>query len=240
MIVLFTDFGLEDPYTGQVKAVLQQKAPGIAVIDMFSNLPRCNTKAAAYLLPAYSKGFKSNTVFLCVVDPGVGSTRAAHILHADQQWFVGPDNGLLEIVMRRARHHALWRLTWQPEKLSNTFHGRDLFAPVAAMLAKGNMPQAERIKTPVSRQDFPDEMFEVVYIDHFGNAITGVRSAAITEGSELSINGHSLTAAMTFSDMKPGEAFWYTNSNGLIEISVNLGRACDELAIKVGDALTVA
>ena len=238
MIVLCTDFGLEGPYTGQVKAVLQQQAPDIPVIDLFSDLPICNPKAAAYLLPAYSQGFETDTVFMCVVDPGVGGARDALILYADQHWFVGPDNGLLEILTRRCAEHELWRITWQPERLSNTFHGRDLFAPVAAMLSTGRMPKVEKIDARQARADYPDELFEIVYIDHFGNAISGLRSTAVSESDVLTISGHKLNAAKTFSDMNPGQAFWYANSNGLVEISVNLGRACDVLGLKIGDAFT--
>lgn len=238
MIVLCTDFGLEGPYTGQVKAVLQQQAPDVAVIDLFSDLPTCNPKAAAYLLPAYSQGFETDTVFMCVVDPGVGSARDALVLYADQYWFVGPDNGLFEILTRRASQYDIWRITWQPERLSHTFHGRDLFAPVAAMLATGRMPEAEKIDTLQPQADYPDELFEVVYIDQYGNAITGVRAAAIAESAVLTVNGHLLNAAKTFSNIQPGQAFWYANSNGLVEISVNLGRACDVLGLKIGDEFT--
>ncbi|HED16274.1 MAG TPA: hypothetical protein ENI64_05605 [Gammaproteobacteria bacterium] len=238
MIVLCTDFGLEGPYTGQVKAVLLQQAPATAVVDLFSDLPVCNPKASAYLLSAYSQNFEPDTVFMCVVDPGVGSERDALILHTDQHWFVGPDNGLLEMVTRRCTPHELWRITWRPERLSSTFHGRDLFAPVAAMLSAGRMPDAEQLDPRPPRADYPNDLFEVVYIDHYGNAITGVRSAAIPESSVLSVNGLQIHPARTFSSMPAGQALWYANSNGQVEIAVNLGRACDVLGLKTGDAFT--
>jgi len=239
LIVLCTDFGLEGPYTGQVKAVLHQQAPEIPVVDLFSDLPICNPRASAYLLPAYCQGFAADTVFMCVVDPGVGSERDALILRTSLHWFVGPDNGLLEIMARRFKQHELWRITWQPEQLSNTFHGRDLFAPVAAMLSAGRMPDAEQLEPRSPRADYPDELFEVVYIDHYGNAITGVRTTAISESTVLTVNDQQLHAARTFSNMQPGQAFWYANSNGLVEIAVNMGRACDVLGLKIGDAFSV-
>src|SRR6516225_9558286 len=131
MIVLFTDFGLHGPYTGQMKAVLHQMAPNIPVIDLFSDAPVGNPKASAYLLASYAAWFSAGAVFLCVVDPGVGGARPAIILEADGRWYVGPGNGLFELVQRRARQARSWDITWKPERLSASFHGRDLFAPVA-------------------------------------------------------------------------------------------------------------
>ena len=102
MIALFTDFGLHGPYTGQMKAVLHQMAPGVPVIDLFADAPAGNPKAAAYLLAAYAAWFPTGTIFLCVVDPGVGGERPPLIIEADERWYVGPGNGLFELVQRRA------------------------------------------------------------------------------------------------------------------------------------------
>src|ERR1700686_1089486 len=140
MIVLFTDFGLEGPYTGQVSAVLQQTAPGIPIISLFADLPPGQPKPAAYLLAAYAMWFPAGSVFLCVVDPGVGSARRALVAEAAGRFYVGPDNGLFKIVLRRAAPAALWEIAWRPPAMSASFHGRDLFAPVAARLARGGTP----------------------------------------------------------------------------------------------------
>jgi S-adenosylmethionine hydrolase len=104
MIALFTDFGLHGPYTGQVKAVVYEMAPGVPVIDLFADAPVGNPKASAYLLGAYAAWFSERTVFLCVVDPGVGGARPAIVLEADGRWYVGPGNGLFELIQRRARN----------------------------------------------------------------------------------------------------------------------------------------
>src|SRR5438445_393973 len=149
MIVLFTDFGLEGPYTGQMKAVLHQMAPGIPTIDLFADAPAGNPKAAAYLLAAYAQWFAGGTTFLCIVDPGVGGPRPPVILEADGCWYVGPGNGLFEFVERRAAKARSFDIEWKPENLSASFHGRDLFAPVAAMLARGDAPPAARSKSSV-------------------------------------------------------------------------------------------
>jgi S-adenosylmethionine hydrolase len=102
MIVLFTDFGLQGPYTGQMKAVLHQTAPGIPIIDLFADAPTGNPKASAYLLAAYAQWFAAGTTFLCVVDPGVGGARPPAMLDADGRWYVGPGSGLFELIERRA------------------------------------------------------------------------------------------------------------------------------------------
>ncbi len=144
MIVLFTDFGLEGPYVGQIKAVLHREAPGVPVVDLFHDAPAHAPELAAYLLAAYVGEFPEDAVFLCVVDPGVGSGRRPVMVRADDRWYVGPDNGLLAIIARRARSPGWWDITIRPQRLSATFHGRDLFAPAAARLARGERPPGDR------------------------------------------------------------------------------------------------
>jgi S-adenosylmethionine hydrolase len=235
MIVLFTDFGLAGPYTGQVKAVLHRAAPGVAVIDLFADAPR-EPKFSAYLLAAYAAWLPVGSVFLDVIDPGVGSDRAAVIVEADGRWHVGPENGLLELVARRASSVRCWEITWRPAALSASFHGRDLFAPVAALLARGESPPGKE-RTLARRSDWPDDLPAIVYVDGYGNAITGLRAAALPEGARLAAAGRTLPRARTFSDVPPGEAFWYENSNGLAEIAVNGGRADAVLGLAVGSEI---
>src|SRR5215831_8452439 len=156
MIVQFTDFGLHGPYTGQMKAVLHQLAPEIPVVDLFADAPIANAKASAYLLAAYATWFPSGTVFLCVVDPGVGGTRPAVVVEADGRWYVGPGNGLFELVQRRAARTRSFDIDFSPERLSASFHGRDLFAPVAAMLARGEQLTGEPRQDRTDRRaDWP-------------------------------------------------------------------------------------
>ncbi len=235
MIVLFTDFGLLGPYTGQMKAVLTRMAPAVPVVDLFADAPTGDPKASAYLLAAYSAWFPEGTVFLAVVDPGVGSDRPAVIVEASGRWFVGPGNGLFELVQRRPQRARCWEIAWRPETLSASFHGRDLFAPVAAQIARGDDPPGRPIdERPIRRPDWPDDLAEVVYFDHYGNAITGLRASAVPQDAKLAVAGRRLEAARTFSDRPPGAAFWYANSNGLAEIAVNRGRADRALGLTVG------
>jgi S-adenosylmethionine hydrolase len=235
MIVLFTDFGLHGPYTGQMKAVLHQMAPDIPVIDLFADAPVGNPKASAYLLAAYAAWFPAGTVFLGVVDPGVGGTRPSNILEADGRWYVGPGNGLFELVQRRAGETRSFDIDWRPEHLSASFHGRDLFAPVAAMLARGEPPPGRPRQDGADRRaDWPDDLCEIVYVDQFGNAMTGLRAAMLPPNARLTVAGRVLERARTFSNRSPGAAFWYENSNGLAEIAVNQGRADRELGLVIG------
>jgi S-adenosylmethionine hydrolase len=235
MILLFTDFGLHGPYTGQVKAVLHQMAPHVPAIDLFADAPVGNPKASAYLLAAYAAWFPVGTVFLCIVDPGVGGTRPAIVVEADGRWYVGPGNGLFELVLRRAAKMRSWDIDWRPERLSASFHGRDLFAPVAAMLANGEpLPGQPRDDCADRCADWPDDLCEIVYVDHFGNAMTGLRATTLPPNTRLAAAGRIFERKRTFSDGPPGAAFWYENSNGLAEIAVNQGRADSDLGLAIG------
>ena len=240
MIVIFTDFGLQGPYTGQMKAVLHQMTAGAPVIDLFADAPIGNAKASAYLLAAYSTWFPPGAIFLSVVDPGVGGSRRAVIVKANSRWYVGPANGLFELVQRRSEDALSWDIDWKPERLSASFHGRDLFAPVAAMLARGDPPPGHLSTDGADRRpDWPDDLAEIVYIDHFGNAMTGLRAAILAPNSRLAVRDRTFERARTFSDLPPGAGFWYENSNGLAEIAVNRGRANLDLGVTIGTRIKI-
>ena len=240
MIALFTDFGLSGPYTGQVKAVLARQAPGVPVIDLFADLPAGDPKSAAYLLAAYSWWFAPPIVFLTVVDPGVGSARRGVVVEADGRFYVGPENGLFELVLRRAKTVQSWEIVWRPAMLSASFHGRDLFAPVAARLSLAGPDMTMLRETNIRRVDnWPDELPAIAYIDHFGNAMTGLRTEKISPGARLAVAGRVLQRAATFSEVPRGAAFWYENANGLVEIAVKTGRADDTLGLAVGSQVVV-
>jgi S-adenosylmethionine hydrolase len=241
MIVLFTDFGLGGPYTGQVKAVLRRAAPDADIINLFADAPAHDPKAAAYLLAAYVEEFPPGTVFLCVVDPGVGGTRTPGVFMADGRWYVGPENGLMEIVLRRAGADAKWwEITWRPQHLSATFHGRDLFAPIAARIALGEEPPGlERSVEEIRRPEWPDDLAEVIFIDHFGNGITGMRAANVPAGAEIEVAGSCLKRSETYLDVPPGAPFWYQNANGLAELAINQGRADSDLGLGIGTPIKI-
>jgi len=240
ILQLFTDFGADGPYVGQMTAVLLRHAPNIPVVSMLADAPTGNVRASAYLLAALAQDLPRNHVVVAVVDPGVGSDeRLPCILNADDRWFVGPGNGLCAIVARRARHCRWWRITWQPPRLSATFHGRDLFAPVAAMLARGEAPLGVPIPPPTPGHDWPDDLSEVIYVDHFGNAMTGLRAGSLPSCASLGVAGCRADRIRTFADMAPGQLAWLENSLGLAELVVNRGRASAIRGIGVGAYVTI-
>lgn len=238
MIVLFTDFGMSGPYLGQMHAVFHRRAPGVPIVDLFHDVPNHNIRAGAYLLPPYAQGFPAGTVFVCVVDPGVGGSRRALMLEADGRWYVGPDNGLLSIAARRARQAAWREILWRPDTLSDTFHGRDLFAPVAAELALGRVPESRLIPAPVPVDPWPDDLAEIIYIDRYGNALTGIRADQVSPpDTVVQAGGSRFSKARTYADVLPGTAFWYANANGLVEIAVSGGNASQSEGLRIGTAV---
>lgn len=240
MIILFTDFGSSDIYVGQVKAVLAQAAPGVQIIDLLHDVPNFQIRAGAHLLAATLGCFPKDSVFLAVVDPGVGSSRQPVVVEADGQYFVGPDNGLLSVVAARASQRCFWRIDWHPQNLSHSFHGRDLFAPIAAAIAGGVFPHDKL--TAIEQLDVrlgADDLSEVIYLDHYGNAMTGLRTGTLAHDAKFEVNGQVLQYARTFSAVPEAAAFWYENSVGLVEIAVNCGSAAEQLELAEGQALEV-
>jgi S-adenosylmethionine hydrolase len=241
MIALLTDFGADDIYVGQMKvALLRHAAPGTPIVDVLHSAPNFSPAPSAHLIAALSAWYPPDTVFVAVVDPGVGSERDAVVLQAGTQWFVGPDNGLLSVVAARAARARTWRITWRPDGLSASFHGRDLFAPVAAWVSRGALPADKLEAAPGLRvQLAADDLAEIVYIDHYGNALTGLRAGSVPRDARLAIAGRELHYARVFDDAGAGQAFWYENSIGLLEIAVGNGDAAAALGLRVGDPVGV-
>ncbi|MBT3915300.1 MAG: SAM-dependent chlorinase/fluorinase [Rhodospirillaceae bacterium] len=242
MFILFTDFGVAGPYLGQMKAKLIESAPESPIIDLFSDAPSQNPKAAAYLLAAYAEAFPKGSIFVCVVDPGVGGERPGVIVEAGGRCFVGPGNGLFEMILRRTEPAAeIWEINWQPDNISASFHGRDIFAPVAAMIANGDRkPGSERSVDWQRQNNWPDELAEVIYIDHYGNAITGIREHVVKPTIALRVNHVYLNKAVTFSSVPEGQAFWYVNSNGMVEIAANQRSAAEMFDLTVGTKIELS
>lgn len=240
MILLFTDYGL-GPYQGQLRAALLHRFPGACAIDLCADVPACNVRAAAYLLSAWARGYRRNTVFLCVVDPNVGGgLDRPVIVQADGCWFVGPDNGLFDILVQHRRNYRCWEIVWRPPRLSPTFHGRDLYAPVAADIERiGHPPEGVLDYRLRSSLRLPNDLSEVIYLDRFGNAVTGIRASTLDPHCALLANGRKIERVVTFSDVPAGTPLWYENSSGLAEIAVNRGSAAALLNLHVGSAFHV-
>lgn len=241
MIVLFTDFGCCDPYLGQVKAGLHARAPRVPVLDALQNAPSFGIEPAAHLLAALAPFYPRGSVWLAVVDPGVGGPREGIVAQVDGRSFVGPDNGLLSIVWQRARRRRCRRIAWRPARLSTSFHGRDLFAPVAAAIALGRVPRdwLSVMRAPKVLLD-PRDLARVIYVDHYGNAMTGLRAAGLGPKARLGAAGRRLARAGTFGDARAGSAFWYENSLGLVEVAANGTSAARKLGLRVGSRVTPA
>ncbi len=234
MILLFTDFGWSGPYMGEMRAVLLRRAPHVPVVDLMIDAPAFRPDLAAYLLAALWPAAEPGDVIVAVVDPGVGGPRRPLAVEVDGRWLVGPDNGLFEIVLRRAGSASCHVIAWRPERLSASFHGRDLFAPIAARLATGDRAGLV-VQPPTRHRDWPDDLAAVVHIDGYGNIVTGLRASLLSPDAVFEVDGQRLARQRTFADAPPGAAFWYENSSGLAEIAVNAGRAAERLRVAVGD-----
>jgi hypothetical protein len=244
MILLFTDFGHAGPYVGEMLTVLTSAAPGVPAIVLQSDAPAFQPVLAAHLLAALAVRQPPGTVFLAVVDPGVGTAaRQPVAVRADGRWFVGPDNGLLHVVAARAAQCERFLIRWRPERLSSSFHGRDLFAPVAARLARDEPPEnagCEPLPHASGELDgAADDLPRVIYADAYGNAMTGLRASQMGNTAVLLAGGHRVARVPVFGALPPGANGWYENSLGLAEIMVNQGSACKELSLRVGDPVAI-
>ncbi|MCB1744675.1 MAG: SAM-dependent chlorinase/fluorinase [Gammaproteobacteria bacterium] len=242
MFFLFTDFGRAGPYVGEMHAVLHQQAAGRAVIDLMHDAPRFKPVPASYLLARLLRRLPPGSVTVAVVDPGVGSeSRRPVWAEVDGRFLVGPDNGLLDVSLRSAGESSLHEILWRPEGLSNSFHGRDLFAPVAAMLANGSPPcsgPAEHRRGWDSQ--WPASLPEIVYVDGFGNLMTGIDASKGEVEQAVRIAERKIWPARTFSDVPVGQLFCYANSLGLLEIAANQGNASERLGVGIGEPVSRA
>ena len=264
LIVLLSDFGQQDSYVGTMKGVIAGIAPECRVVDLTHGIPRGDVHRAAFHLWQATAYFPENTIFVAVVDPGVGTTRRALGVAWPEFTCIAPDNGLLTYLLARAQPSLTVELdvpAYQLEERSGTFHGRDIFAPIAAHLASG---------TPLEEMGSPAEELnlfnlpslsidaegnlrgQVLFADHFGNLITSM-GLWQTQGEQLVLdpwlpdcrsvefnrmkvrlrlpNGISIPLSTTFGDVDPGELVAYIGSSGLMEIGVNLGNAAEMLGL---------
>ena len=239
-IALYTDFGSGDHYLGQLYSVICRHLGSFPVYELMNNAPRYNPKAASYLLAAILKDVCERTIVVSVVDPGVGSERNALFIETNNHILIGPDNGLLSMAVRFDPNARVSVIDWRPETLSNTFHGRDLFAPIAAMTINGDDFETHSVdKSEMIGSDWADDLYEIIHVDSYGNLITGIRAETISVDSLIDIEGNSVSQADTFSAVPVGSLLWYENSSGLIEIACNQGSAFDQINATVGSTVTI-
>lgn len=238
VILLFTDYGPASGYMGEIELILCRAAPEVPVVALAADAPAFRPDLAAYLLASRLPLAQAGDVIMAVVDPGVGTERPAVAILADGIWLVGPDNGLLAIAARRARDLQAFAIHWRPARLSASFHGRDLFAPVAARLARSDRSAL----TPATfnpHATMPDDLAAIVQLDAYGNAVTGLRADRLAGNAVLNHAGHRINPARTFADVREGTPFWYANSSGLAEIACNQAPAATLLGIRLGDPIGI-
>jgi S-adenosylmethionine hydrolase len=252
LITLTTDFGLQDSFVGTMKGVILGIVPDARLVDLTHDVPPQDVRAGTYALYVAYRYFPAQTIHLAVVDPGVGSTRRAVAVRTSWGTFVAPDNGLLSLVLSRETVHqavVLENPAYQLPRVSHTFHGRDVFAPAAAHIARGvPLPElgpaiTDLVTFPVSRPNRRENTLtgHIIYVDRFGNLVTDVTEADLTsslvavEAGAQRIVGLSDAYAAAF----PGEALALIGSAGHLEIAVREGHAGRVLGLSVGDLVTV-
>lgn len=254
VIALFTDFGTRDAYVAQLKGVILSIHPTASLLDLTHDVPVFDVRAASYLLEASGRYFPAGTIFVAVVDPGVGTARHPLLLvtHADK-YYLGPDNGLFTRVIACEGMRAAYVLThtrYMRAPVSATFHGRDIFGPVAAHLARGIAPEHvgtrihEVIRLPATEPTRVGETLlgEVIYLDHYGNIATNIPAAMLTAlqpGSwlQLTLLGrtHVLSLVTTYGAGPPDQLLGLINSNGDFEVALAGGSAAARLAVRLGE-----
>ncbi len=234
-VYLFTDFGWQGPYVGQMLAAIAAGCPACRTISLMHDAPAMRPDLAAYLLPAVTSRLPPGGIVVAVVDPGVGSERSAVVVRTADRVFVGPDNGLLS---RLPAIRRVDRVLWRPPQLSASFHGRDLFAPVAARLARGAwLETATMAVGDMVGADWPRACAKVIYVDGYGNLMTGLDPAGLDETACLAVRGRQIAHARTFSDAPGNGLFWYLNSQGLVEIAARGASASEILSLEPGDPI---
>jgi len=242
IITLLTDYGTTDSYVGEVKGVLLSLAPGCTLIDLTHEVRPGDVAGAAYVLSRTWGRYPEGCVHLVIVDPGVGTTRAGVALRAAGQAFVGPDNGLFGCLVDQPGLEAVDLAI--PPRASNTFHGRDVFAPAAAALARGaplvSLGAAHhraplRLPASVPVHEGKVVIGEVTYVDRFGNLITNLTTDVVPPYAVLEMDALVIgPLKSTFGDVPAGALVAYVGSGGCVEIAVHGGSAARRLGLGVG------
>lgn len=265
IITITTDFGTEDAYVPAMKGTMLSIAPSARLVDVTHEIAPQDVMGSAFVLQSTQPFFPEGTVHLVVVDPGVGTERRAVALRQGDHWFVGPDNGLFPLVLDGKTPDAVVKLdnpdAWRTPSPSNTFHGRDIFAPAAAHLASGrSLPQ---IGSPIDELEdlqwaapiTSPEAVEgrVIHVDHFGNCVTNIRRSTLADALDLDTNSPAADTLppvkgyvgstvlenlhTTYGAVNEGDPLLLFGSTGFLEVGVNGGNAAELLDIRKGDSI---
>ncbi|RJQ42183.1 MAG: hypothetical protein C4545_05160 [Anaerolineaceae bacterium] len=257
VITLLTDFGEKDGYVGIMKGVIEGIAPGTRVIDLSHEIHPHNITEAAYLLGRSYPYFPSGTIHCCVVDPGVGTSRHGMAARFGDQFFVGPDNGLASVLLREQAQKeqpiqtvALTNAQYWLPQISRTFHGRDIFAPVAAHLALGvdlldlgeELEQPVLLDLPEASRDQDEMSGEIIHVDAFGNLASNIRFPSFSSESVIHISIGDLSdipLLQTYGEALPGQVVAVIDSFGFVAVCVVNGNASRELGVGIGEQIRV-
>ena len=260
LITLSTDFGLRDSYVAEMKGVILSNCPEATIVDISHDVPACDVLHGARLLAQAVKQFPADSIHVGVIDPGVGSSRRRLLLRTEQPqgdlYFIGPDNGLFSLVLSAAISHSAWQIDALPPELSRgsstTFDGRDIFSPVAALLASGKEIKSfssaiDQQSSPLIRLQIPEPQVrtdgsiqgEIVSFDHFGNAVTNVHRDALG-GSHRRYRGtvanHEVGWVTHYQEIPTNSVGLLFNSQGYVEIAARQQSAKDLLRLQLGTA----
>lgn len=257
IITLTTDFGLRDPYVAEMKAVILNIKPNAKIIDITHEIEKFNIRMGAYVLASAAPYFPKNTIHVVVVDPGVGTKRKPIIIKTKNAYYIGPDNGVLVLAAKNEGILHVYEISNREvmlPKVSDTFHGRDIFAPAAAYLANGTAlarfgPEIHDIVVPeftkvVKQKDRVTG--EILHVDGFGNLITNIgkrelKLMDVNETVNIRLKGRKLKLKLckSYASVKLGEPLAIIGSHNFLEISVNQGNASERFNVKVGDKITL-
>lgn len=259
VITLLSDFGLKDPYVAEMKAVILGQCPDATIVDISHTVDRFDVRMGAFILAAAAGHFPLGTVHVAVVDPGVGTERRAIIVETRHSLFVGPDNGVLMLAALKAglsHVYAIENCRYMLPRVAVTFHGRDIFAPVAAHLALGAAPSSfgKEIRE-YTMPKFADAVLEkdavlgeVVHVDNFGNVVTNVSSSMVKRlgvqekmGLEVEVGQEAVRLKLcpAYGAVAKGKPLIVLGSHDFLEIAVNQGNAAEHFGVKRGDRVRV-
>lgn len=258
IITLTTDYGTNDHLVGTLKGVLLKINPELTIVDITHNVNAFDLLDGALTIGSAYSYFPARTIHIVVVDPGVGSARRPLLVTAQNQYFVAPDNGVLSLVYEREQENLLVRHAnaehYYLQPVSKTFHGRDVFAPVAAWLSKGWQTAAmgeeitdyQRFSLPRAKNTDAGVQGVVLRIDSFGNAMTNLRAEDVPEAAhngnfKLTVGNHAVNRLVdTFASGNTDEPFAYVGSSGYLEIGLNKANASRKLGIGRGNPVVLA
>lgn len=257
IITLMTDFGLKDPYVAEMKAVILSISPNATIVDITHMIEKFNIRMGAYVLASASPYFPKGTIHVAIVDPSVGTKRRPILIQTKHGFYIGPDNGVLALAAKNQGIKHIYEVSNRrlmlPE-VSNTFHGRDIFAPASAYLAEGISPtefgpEIREIMTPrfakvIRRKNML--VGEVIHMDDFGNIITNfgekeLESMGIKETVSVMLKNTKLKLKLckAYGEAKPQKPLAIIGSHNFLEISVNQGSAAENFRVKSGDRVII-